>query len=148
MRARNVDGGLSEVAFQAQVAGLAAFYGWRLYHPPDNRPTTTRGGRAARQRVEPGFPDLTMIRGPELIVAELKAERGRLGPGQQEWLEAFGVLAAAVARAVAETEGAQAAGYLAVEDLPVVDVYLWRPSDWPAIEARLARGRPLAPKAL
>lgn len=144
--ARLVDGGLSEAAFQAQVLGLAAFYGWRAYHPPDNKPRADARGRAARQRVEPGFPDLVMVRrdgrAAELIFAELKAERGRLGPGQAEWAEDLGAVSAGVAALTRECVGAELAH---VGPIPRVEVYLWRPSDWPAIERRLAAGRARQP---
>jgi len=122
--------GISEAQWQAQVLGLAGFYGWRAYHPPDNTPSAN--GR--RQRVAPGFPDLTLVRGPELIFAELKAENGRLGPGQQEWLDALGVIGDTIRRG-------SYAGTADEPDPPAVDVYLWRPSDWPTVNARLARGR-------
>ena len=134
-RARGVGGDLSEEAFRAQVEGLARFYGWLIYHAPDKRPS----GRTGRvQRVTRGFPDEVLVRGPELLVVELKAERGRLGPGQQEWLDAFGVVSAAVAALVAAVDGI---GLAPNVERPAVEAYLWRPSDWDAIEERLARGR-------
>lgn len=134
--------GISEAQWQAQVLGLAGFYGWRAYHPPDNTPSAS--GR--RQRVAPGFPDLVLVRGPALIFAELKAEHGRLGPGQQEWLEDLGRVAAAVALELDERDNAQreAGGYGSrpLED-PRIGVYLWRPSDFEAVQATLGRGRAL-----
>src|SRR3954465_2461932 len=95
-RARNADGGLSEAAWQGQVEGRARFYQWKVFHAPDNKPTTTASGRAARQRVSPGFPGLILLRGPALIVAELKTDRGRMGPGQEEWLDAWRAFGEAV----------------------------------------------------
>ena len=61
-----------------------------------------------------GWPDLVLCRPPALIVAELKTARGRLTPPQRAWLEALG-------------------------QCPGIEVYCWRPADWPAIEARLQR---------
>lgn len=144
-RAHNADGGLAEAAFQGQVVGLATFYGWRAYHPPDNKPRQNARGRAARQRVTPGFPDLVLVRrdepAAELIFAELKAERGRLGPGQPEWLEDLGAVAAGVNDLLNYAAGRT------VVPVTAVEVYLWRPSDWSAIERRLAAGRALQPSA-
>lgn len=133
--ARLKDGSLSEPAFQSQVLGLAAFYGWRTYHPPDNAPRTTRGGRVVRQRVTPGYPDLTLVRGAELLFVELKAEKGRLDPAQREWLDALRTVGDAVDDVPLVREGGR--------PHPSVEVHVWRPSDWPAIEKRLARGRVL-----
>jgi hypothetical protein len=98
----------SEAAFQQQVLNLAGFYGWRGYHTHDSR------------RSQPGFPDLVLVRGPELIFAELKAARGRVRPDQQEWIAALSAVAAIAHH---------------------VDVYVWRPADFDEVHARLARGR-------
>lgn len=35
---------------------------------------------------EKGFPDCTIIKVPRLIYAELKSEKGKLTPAQEEWL--------------------------------------------------------------
>ena len=119
-----MSGGLTEAAWQAQVEGLARFYGWRTYHPPDNRPA----GRAGRpQRVTSGFPDLVLLRGPELLFVELKTDKGRASPEQREWLGEL----AAVGDACA-----QSANYPAT-----VEAYIWRPRDFDDVHARLARGR-------
>jgi hypothetical protein len=95
---------LTERQFQAQVVGLAKFYGWREYHTHDSR------------RSQPGFPDLVLVRGEELIFAELKTEKGRVRPEQVEWMAVL-------------------------EQVPGVDVFLWRPSDFDGLHGRLARGR-------
>lgn len=67
---------------------------------------------------EPGFPDLFMAKPAErigepstILVAELKTERGRLSPAQARWLDLFA-----------------SAG---------VPAFIWRPSDWPTVEAVL-----------
>lgn len=124
----------SEAAFQDQITNLADLYGWRWFHAPDNLPRTTRSGRRAVQRVRPGFPDLVLVRAPELIFAEVKTQVGRVRPEQQEWLEALEVVARRVA---ALTAGSNAAADRAAH----VEVYLWRPGDFDEIHARLARGR-------
>lgn len=55
-----------------------------------------------------GFPDLALVRSRRLVFSELKAEKGRVSPNQAAWL-------------------AQLA------EVPGVEVYLWRPSDWPKV---------------
>jgi hypothetical protein len=62
------------------------------------------------RRSRAGFPDL-VIAGKRVIFAELKTDRGRVRPEQQRWLD---TLAAAGA-----------------------DAYVWRPADWPTIQATL-----------
>lgn len=96
----------SEADFTAQVLELARIRGWRRAHFRPAR--TAKGWRTAVQGDGVGFPDLVLIRGSRLVVAELKTNRGRVRPEQSEWLAAF------------VTAGAE--------------TYLWRPSDWPEIE--------------
>lgn len=124
---------LTEAAFQRQVIELAQLYGWRVAH---FRPARTADGwRTAVQGDGAGFPDLVLARRPELIFAELKSERGRPTAAQREWLDQLGSIAQAVqlrCEAAAEQLGEP-------EPPSLVDAYLWRPSDWPAIEARLRR---------
>lgn len=110
MKARTADGALTEAAFQQQVLQLAGFYNWRCYHTHDSR------------RSQKGFPDLVLVRPPELIFAELKTDKGRVRPEQQEWLDDL-------VRVVDHEESG------------VVNVYLWRPRDFDKLHARLARGR-------
>jgi hypothetical protein len=40
-------------------------------------------------RNDPGWPDLLMVRGDTLIVAELKSDRGSTTADQRAWLDAF-----------------------------------------------------------
>ena len=61
-----------------------------------------------------GFPDLTLVRGVRCIMAELKTDIGRVSPDQKDWL-----------RELSEVPGIEAA--------------LWRPRDWPILEATLTR---------
>lgn len=104
----------SEDAFQMKVIQLARFGGWWVYHPPPNRPG--KSGRVpAVLGVVAGWPDLTMVREPEIIFAELKAETGKVRQEQTIVIEKL-----------------RACG---------LEVHVWRPSDWLEIEARLARRR-------
>jgi hypothetical protein len=94
-------GAVSEKVHQAMIVELAALAGWRTFHPYDSR------------RSAPGFPDLTMVRGTELLFVECSTDRGKLTGPQREWLAALG------------QTGAEAV--------------VWRPRHWPEIEQRLVR---------
>lgn len=92
---------LSEKSWQEQVVQLATLYRWRHFHVYDSR------------RSDPGWPDLVLARAPELIVAELKTDRGRLRREQTHWLD---LLAACG-----------------------VETHVWRPRDFDAVHERLKR---------
>lgn len=65
------------------------YHTWRSFHSPA------------------GFPDCVMVRiepGPRLIFAELKSEKGKVTPEQEQWLEALQFIG--------------------------VEAYLWRPADF------------------
>ena len=84
----------------------------------------THGSR----RSQPGFPDLTMVRGGELIFAELKTDSQKSveTDEQKAWLADLREVAAVVW------------GNIPI-GAPVLQVFLWRPSDWPEIERALER---------
>lgn len=67
------------------------------------------------RRSQPGFPDLVLLRPPEALFVELKGVATRVTREQRVWLDAL-----------------QDCG---------LEVYLWRPKDFDAMHARLARGR-------
>lgn len=121
----------SEAAFQQQVLQLAAFYGWRSYHTHDSR------------RSQPGFPDLVLVRGPDLIFAELKTDKGRIRPEQHEWLDALGAVGNAISDLALEAYGAtRLEGFgPPLPALPSVHAFVWRPRDFDVLHAVLARGR-------
>lgn len=96
---------VTEERFQAELLKVARWAGWKCYHCRDSR------------RSEVGFPDLILIRGPVLLVAELKVKKNKPTPAQERWLLAF-------------------------EAIPGVRVRRWRPDDWEAIEAELIAGWP------
>lgn len=72
--------GWSERQLQDHVMLVARALGWRVYHTHDSR------------RSPAGFPDLVMVHAVQrrTVFRELKAERGRMRPGQPEWLEDLG----------------------------------------------------------
>jgi hypothetical protein len=81
---------LTESQWQSQVIHLAKLRGWAYYHTVDSRKSNK------------GFPDLVLVR-ERVIYVELKTEKGRVRPEQQDWFELLAL-----------------AGQ---------EVYLWRPSD-------------------
>ena len=90
-----LDAASTEREFQATVIELATLLGWRSYHVPDSR------------RCEAGWPDLALWRPPRFLLAELKTERGRVRPIQQQTIEELKQCA--------------------------LEVYIWRPSNWSEI---------------
>lgn len=98
--------GLSEKSFQATVTEAARVLGWRVYHTFNSR------------RSSPGFPDLVLVRNGRLVFAELKSEGGRVRPGQIGWLQDL-------TEVVEHLGAAGAHGH--------VEVYSWRPRDWPQV---------------
>lgn len=99
-----------------QVIQLAKLHGFRVTH---FRPAMTRAGKwmTAVQGDGKGFPDLVLVRGDQLIFAELKSERGKLSDEQRAWLDALGQTAATCC--------------------------VWRPSDRKRIEDLLAKPLPI-----
>lgn len=91
---------ISEKDFMESIVDLARHTGWMVYHTYDSRRSTA------------GFPDLVMTKHKRLIIAEIKSEKGKTTPAQDQWLETL-----RTARGV--------------------KVKLWRPSDWPEIERTL-----------
>lgn len=64
----------------------------------------------------PGLPDLIMVRAGYLLMAELKSAKGRIRAEQSDWLSALRLVAL---------------------ENRTISVCIWRPSDWPTIEAVL-----------
>lgn len=83
---------ISEADWQTTVVQTAEAFGWWWWHDNDPR------------RNAAGWPDLTLIRPPRLVVVELKKETGKLSVAQRGLL---GLMARC----------------------PGVEVYVWRPSD-------------------
>ena len=90
---------ITERDFSQQIIDLnrKANLGWNIYRTWSSRHSPA------------GFPDLTLLRDKVLLFAELKSEKGKVSPAQEEWLQGLSLV---------ET----------------VDVHLWRPSQWPEIE--------------
>lgn len=86
---------ISEKNFEQLVKEVARVNNWLYYH-------TYRSIHSV-----PGFPDCVFVRGKRTVYAELKTEKGKVTPSQQQWLDAL----------------ADAGN----------EVYLWRPSDFEEI---------------
>jgi hypothetical protein len=96
---------ITEKEFLDQIVQLGNLHGWRSFHVFDSRKSA------------PGFPDLIMLRGQRMIVAELKRS-GKFKPSayQCAWLAAFMQLQ---------------------ESFEGLLVAVWDPSMWPEIERTL-----------
>ncbi len=96
---------ISEKDWQRQVTDAAEMFRWTWAH---FRPAMTSMGwrTPVSGPMGAGFPDLILCRGDRLLMAELKAEHGRLTPAQRDVLDLLG---------------------------RAVPVYTWRPTDLPAV---------------
>jgi hypothetical protein len=97
---------LREERFLDMVLALARLRSWRVAHFRPAR--TLRGWRTAVQGDGRGFPDAVLLRGPRMVVAELKVGKGKPTAEQLLWLAAFRLAGA--------------------------ESYCWKPEDWPLIE--------------
>jgi Holliday junction resolvase len=93
-------GEASEKDYMQQIIDLARSTGWLVFHTFDAR------------RSEPGFPDLVMVRGAQLVFLEVKATKTIISVEQKEWL-----------------------GRL--RQVRYVHADIARPADWPDVEAAL-----------
>ena len=73
---------MSEAAFQSLVIDVAEFNGWTVHH---QQPTKARSGKWITSG-KAGFPDLTLLRPPQLVFLELKRVGGEATPKQKRWI--------------------------------------------------------------
>lgn len=99
------DATLTETDLQRRIIDLAMLRGWRVAHI---RPARTVNGWRTPMEGHPGLPDLILAKDGQVLLAELKTERGRLTSDQRAWLAAAGSCGR-----------------------------LWRPGDWNDIAATL-----------
>lgn len=74
--------GLSEAEFQRQVVEIARAWGWRSCHVGKARV----GKRWVTPTSVAGFPDLVLVRPPQLVFLELKKHGGRTRAEQLDWI--------------------------------------------------------------
>ena len=79
---------LSEDDFSLAVREYAGARDWKIHF---NHKTGGfgRDGVTWRGNAPPGYPDLTMVRGPQIIWLELKAMDGVPTPDQRAWINAL-----------------------------------------------------------
>lgn len=79
----------TEAQCQRAIIEAAQMAGWRVHAERTSR--TASGSYATAIQGHAGFPDIIMCRGYQLLAIELKRDKtGRMGPGQQEWIDALG----------------------------------------------------------
>lgn len=103
---------LSEALFMGQVTDYASMRGWRWMHIQPGLTDRGRYRTPVSGPLGPGWPDLILIRGSKIIAAELKSEKGKLTALQ--------------ARVLNDLEEA------------LIEVHVWKPSQWEEIERVLA----------
>lgn len=67
----------TESEWQSFVTDCLDLGGWRWHHETDSRKSKS------------GFPDLIAVKGNQMIVLELKTQKGRVRPEQVDWLVAL-----------------------------------------------------------
>lgn len=92
---RNPLEGLTEAEFQSQVMVVARRFGWRVAHAGRAKV----GGKWVT-RMATGWPDLTLLRPPELVFLELKRTGGRIRPEQTVWVDELDTVAGVTAAIV------------------------------------------------
>lgn len=96
---RTLDRSMTEKAWQAEVMAEARRLHWRfIYH--QRKAMVGKPPRWITNTIMPeglGFPDLTLLRAPHLVVLELKTEAKAPEPAQVEWLTEWAQLSCCVA---------------------------------------------------
>ena len=101
----------AEKDWQATVLAYARLMGWRVWHDvATNTPRRCGSCGAVRQtpRNVAGWPDLVLIRRPDIVFAELKRDGEHPSPEQQAWIDEL-----------------RACG---------MRVYVWTPAAWAEVE--------------
>ena len=106
--------GRPEDDFQQQIIDYAHLNHWKVAHFRTARIQRKDGSVYYATPVQAdgeGFPDLILLKGNQIVIAEIKSENGKLSDKQKEWLAAW--------------------------EMTEADVFVWRPQDWDEIEKRL-----------
>jgi hypothetical protein len=83
----SIAGAMTEKELQANIIKMAHALGWLVMH---TRPSLNRRGQWATQLTgDPGFPDLVLAKDEQVLIWELKTEKGILSDSQREWLNAI-----------------------------------------------------------
>jgi hypothetical protein len=101
-----------ELGFTREIVGWAHKLKWRVAH---FRPGMSSKGQWLTSMLgDPGYPDLTIARGRRLIFAELKIPPNKMTDAQLAW-------------------------FVLLQNVPLVEAYLWTPADFPKIIETLRR---------
>lgn len=101
----------TEALFMAQVTDYAVMRGWEYMHIQPGLTDRGRYRTPVSGSLGPGWPDLIMVRGSDILAVELKSN-GRYPTPLQK-------------RVMTTLEQA------------LIECHVWRPQDWMEIEARL-----------
>lgn len=108
---------ITEREYQKQIVELARMSGWVVFHHHDSRRQVAPGVFVGDKDAK-GFPDLILLRPPQVLVIEVKRELGKTTPEQDEWLQRWSECG--------------------------VPTFVARPSTWPEVERAIRSTRPLA----
>ena len=101
----------SEAQFMGTVTDYALRQGWEWLHIQPGLNERGRYRTPVTGALGSGWPDLILVRGSDILAVELKSEKGQTTALQRRVLQTL--------------------------EQALVECHVWRPSDWPAIEARL-----------
>lgn len=101
----------TEAAFMGMVTDYAGMHGWEYMHIQAGLTERGRYRTPVQGTLGPGWPDLILCRGNSIIAVELKTDRTYPTPIQRRVLQ--------------------------VLEQAVIEVHVWRPRDWDAIQERL-----------
>ena len=74
---------ISEAELSRAVVALAELRGWRVFTISQTKAAGLRSHSAI------GWPDFVGVRAERMLAWEFKSEKGRIRPGQREWLQAL-----------------------------------------------------------
>ena len=101
----------TEAQFMGTVTDYASLRGWEFMHIGPGLNERGRYRTPVSGTLGAGWPDLIMVRGSDILAVELKSEKGQTTALQRRVLQTL--------------------------EQALIECHIWRPSDWPAIEARL-----------
>lgn len=108
---------ITERDYQTQIVQLARMTGWAVFHHHDSRRQVAPGVFVGDKDAK-GFPDLILLRPPQVLVIEVKRELGKTTPEQDVWLRRWSECG--------------------------ITALVARPSNWPEVERAIRSTRPLA----
>jgi hypothetical protein len=100
----------SENELKLVIMRYALDHGWWCKHDLPARMSDGRIVTAVQGKT--GFPDFIGVRDGRMVIAEFKTQKGTTSPAQDLWLPRL-------------------------EQVPCVEVFVWRPSDWAQIKTVL-----------